>query len=114
MDLTELKQRLQIPTNDTTNDTYLQIQLTDAIDWVKRVCNQDFMVNNVLTLPNTAKSVVAQYVAFEVQGNSGVKSESIGGMSQSFDSVAERNQSLISKLSAAGLRKIRFVPFGSY
>ncbi|CAM5191447.1 hypothetical protein LSPH26S_05523 [Lysinibacillus sphaericus] len=37
---------------------------------------------------------VAQYVAFELQGNAGIKSESIAGMSQSFDSADERNNTL--------------------
>ena len=112
MDLQELKTRLQMDQTDTTNDTYLQLQLNDAIDWVQHVCNQSFMVNGVLTLNNVAKSVVAQYVSFEIQGNAGIKSESIGGMSQTFDSFTERNQSLIRKLSSAGLRKVRFRPFG--
>lgn len=112
MELQELKTRLQMEQTETANDAYLQLQLDDAIEWVQRVCNQSFIVGDTLTLPNTAKSVVAQCVAFELQGNAGIKSESIGGMSQTFDSVAERNQSFISKLSAAGLRKVRFVPFG--
>ncbi|WP_341320830.1 phage head-tail connector protein [Solibacillus sp. FSL H8-0523] len=112
MELQELKTRLQMEQTETANDAYLQLQLNDAIEWVQRVCNQSFIVDYALTLPNTAKSVVAQYVAFEMQGNAGIKSESIGGMSQTFDSATERNQSLISKLSAAGLRKVRFVPFG--
>lgn len=112
MELQELKIRLQMDQTEIANDAYLQMQLSDAIEWVQRVCNQSFIVNEVLTLPNTAKSVIAQYVAFEMQGNAGIKSESIGGMSQTFDGVTERNQSLISKLSAARLRKVRSVPFG--
>lgn len=114
MELIELKQRLQLPTDDVSNDTYLQLQLDDAIEWVQMVCNQSFVYDGVLALPNVAKSVVAQYVAFELQGNTGIKSESIGGMTQTFDSATERNQSLISKLSAAGLRKVRFRALGGY
>lgn len=112
MKLQELKTRLQMEQTDEANDTYLQTQLDDAIEWVQRVCNQPFIVDGVLTLPNVVKSVVTQYVAFELQGNAGIKSESIGGMSQSFDSVSERNQSLMHKLSSAGLRRVRFRPFG--
>jgi len=112
MILEELKIRLQIPTEDTSNDAYLTLILEDAISFVQTACNNDFMVNGVLILPTAAKNVVAQYVAFELQGNTGIKSESIGGMSQTFDSANERNNVLISKLSAAGLRRIRFRPFG--
>jgi hypothetical protein len=113
MTLDELKRRLQIPDEDTSKDEYLQIVLEEAIGWVQNVCGQDFIVDGELRLPAVAKSVIAQYVSFELQNNAGVKSESIGGMSQTFDSVDERNQALISKLSSAGLRKLRFKPLGA-
>ncbi|MFC5541558.1 phage head-tail connector protein [Ureibacillus suwonensis] len=113
MTLDELKRRLQIPDEDTSKDEYLQDVLEEAIEWVQCVCNQDFLVDGELKLPSVAKSVIAQYVNFEMQNNAGIKSESIGGMSQTFDSVEERNQALISKLSSAGLRKLRFKPLGA-
>lgn len=111
MELTELKILLQLPESDTSNDAYLQMKLGEAIDWVIRVCGQSFLVDEVLMLPRVAKGVVAQYVAFELQGNHGIKSESIGGMSQTFDSASERDSALISKLSQARLRKVRFTPY---
>lgn len=111
MELTELKILLQLPENDTSNDAYLEMKLGEAIDWVVRVCGQSFLVNDKMMLPRVAKGVVAQYVAFELQGNHGIKSESIGGMSQTFDSANERDSALISKLSQARLRKMRFIPY---
>ncbi|WP_313150953.1 phage head-tail connector protein [Lysinibacillus capsici] len=111
MELTELKILLQLPESDTGNDAYLKMKLGEAIDWVIRVCGQSFLIDDVLMLPRVAKGVVAQYVAFELQGNHGIKSESIGGMSQTFDSASERDSALISKLSQARLRKARFTPY---
>lgn len=113
MTLDELKRRLQIPAEDASKDEYLQIVLEEAIGWVQNVCGQDFIVDGELRLPAVAKGVIAQYVNFEMQNNAGIKSESIGGMSQTFDSVDERNQALISKLSSVGLRKLRFKPLGA-
>ncbi|CAM5191367.1 phage head-tail connector protein [Lysinibacillus sphaericus] len=114
MELTELKILIQMNQSDESNDTYLKLKLDEAIEWVQGACNQSFIVNGVLELPAVAKGVVAQYVAFELQGNAGIKSESIAGMSQSFDSADERNNTLVKKLSTAGLRKLRFKPFGGY
>ncbi|RUL56468.1 phage head-tail connector protein [Lysinibacillus antri] len=110
MNLNELKTLL--PNTNNLSDAYLQLKLDEAVDFVKRVCNQDFTVDGVLTLPASVKGIVAQYVDFELQGNAGIKSESIGGMSQTFDSVEERNNALIKKLSSLGLRKLRFKSFG--
>lgn len=114
MTLDELKKRLEIPPEDTSRDGYLEGILEEAIEWVQGACNQTFVINDVLTLPAVAKGIVAQYVGYELQGSAGIKSESIGGMSQTFDSVEERDQALISKLSKARLRKIRFRTFGGY
>ncbi|MGE8037889.1 hypothetical protein [Lysinibacillus sp. NPDC093692] len=100
--------------SDTSNDAYLQLKLEEGIEWVQGVCNQSFIVNGALKLPSVAKGVVAQYVAFELQGNTGIKSESIAGMSQAFDSAEERNNTLIKKLGSAGLRKLRFRSLGGY
>lgn len=114
MELTELKVLIQIAESDTSNDAYLKLKLDEAIEWVQEACNQSFLIDGVLKLPAVAKGVVAQYVLYELQGNSGIKSESIAGMSQSFDSADERNSALTKKLGSGGLRKIRFRPFGGY
>lgn len=111
MTLPELKALLKIDAADTSNDAYLQLKLEEALEWVIGVCNQPFAHNGILSLPAVAKGVVAQYVAYDLQGNDGIKSESMAGMSQTFDSVDERNSALIKKLSQAGLRKLRFKPF---
>lgn len=114
MELTELKILIQMNQSDESTDAYLKLKLNEAIEWVQGVCNQSFIVNEVIKLPSIAKGIVAQYVLFELQGNTGIKSESIAGMSQAFDSAEERNDALIKKLSSAGLRKLRFKPFGGY
>lgn len=114
MNLNDLKVLLKMPSTESENDAYLQLMLEEAIEWVQGVCNQSFKVKGVLELPAVAKGVVAQYVAFELQGNTGIKSESIAGMSQAFDSAEERNNTLIKKLGSAGLRRLRFRPLGGY
>ncbi|UED81076.1 phage head-tail connector protein [Lysinibacillus sp. CD3-6] len=114
MELTELKILIQMNQSDESTDAYLKLKLNEAIEWVQGVCNQSFIANGVIKLPSIAKGIVAQYVLFELQGNTGIKSESIAGMSQAFDSAEERNDALIKKLSSAGLRKLRFRPFGGY
>lgn len=112
MTLEELKVRLDISIEDTSRDAKLQLLLADAIDFVVRTCNQSFLVNEVVTLPPTAQNVVAAFVRSELSGNDGITSESIGGMSQSFESSDVRNSSLTSKLRKAGLIRVRFTPFG--
>lgn len=112
MTLEELKVRLDIPIEDTSRDAKLKLLLVDAIDFVVRTCNQTFLVNDIVTLPPTAQNVVAAFVRSEFSGNDGVTSESIGGMSQSFESSDVRNSSLTSKLRKAGLIRVRFTPFG--
>lgn len=105
MELVELKQRLGLNEDDTSVDSRLQFALEDAIDFVNRNCNQTF-----IEMPSAAKRVIAKFVQFELQGNNGIKSESMDGMSQTFESSEERNRALITELSRAGLRKIRFIP----
>lgn len=105
MDLAELKQRLGINEADTSMDTKLQFALEDAIDFVTRSCNQTFDV-----IPNTAKRVIVKFVQYELLDNTGVTNESIGGMSQAFESSKDRNDTLLRELSSAGLRRIRFIP----
>lgn len=106
MDLDELKLRLGIPLDDASQDSKLTFMLEDAVDFVKRSCNNSFDEG----LPPVAKRVIAKYVQFDLSKNDGIKSESIDGLSQTFESAEERNASLIAELSQAGLRRIRFIP----
>ncbi|KZR58966.1 phage head-tail connector protein [Pseudobacillus badius] len=103
MRLNELKMRLRIPEEDTSNDELLLIYLDDALDFIQRNCKQEFD-----PLPPTAKKVATQYVAFELNGNGYVLSETISGMSQTFESSEQRDKSLTSILRKAGLIKLRF------
>ncbi len=105
MDLEELKVRLDISTDDDSQDAKLSLFLEDAIDFVNRVCGQDFKA-----LPPTAKSVVEKYIREEIAGNNGVVSESIGGMSQSFETKEQRDKALIDTLRKARLIRMRFTP----
>lgn len=112
MTLEELKVRLEIPIEDTSRDARLLLLLVDAIDFVVRTCNQTFLKNDVVNLPPIARNVVAAFVKSELNGNDGVTAESIGGMSQSFESSEVRNSYLTSKLRKAGLIHVRFTAFG--
>ncbi|EWG12741.1 phage head-tail connector protein [Cytobacillus firmus] len=110
MNLDELKARLRI--SDTTQDEFLKVALDDAIDFVQRTCNRDFLIDGELKLPPAAKSIAALYVSYEMVANPGIKSESIAGMSQTFESGEERDSALLAQLTSAGLRRIRFKSFG--
>lgn len=79
MTLDELKIRLKIPLNDTSQDEYLQVVLEDAIDYVKQYCHQSFDEG----LPPNVKQAVAKLVK-AYQENSNVASQSLGDMSKSF------------------------------
>mgnify|MGYP003368143001 CR=1 FL=1 len=107
MRLNELKIRLQIPAEDTSNDDLLLVLLDDAIDFVQRACNQIFD-----PMPPTAKKVVAQYVSNELAGNRHIRSEWIADMKQEFESSEERDKALTNILRKSGLIKLRFAPLG--
>lgn len=79
MTLDELKIRLKIPLNDTSQDEYLQIALEDAVSYVKQYCRQSFDEG----LPPNVKQAVAKLVK-AYQENSNVASQSLGDMSKSF------------------------------
>lgn len=103
MRLNELKIRLRIPAEDTSNDDLLLVLLDDAIDFVQRTCNQEFEL-----IPPTAKKVITQHVAYELNGNGYIISETIAGMSQKFETSEQRDKSLSNILRKAGLIKLRF------
>src|SRR5699024_3525050 len=106
MDLEELKLRLDIAVDDTSNDDRLTLMLEDAIDFVRRICGREFD-----PLPPTVKSVITKFVQYEYSGmNDGVVSESIGGMSQTFGSKEERDRSLTDELRRARLIRMKFTP----
>lgn len=107
MDLKELKLRLGIPIDDTSQNERLSLFLEDAIDFVQSVCGRDFK-----SLPPAAKGVIEKYVRDEMAGNSGVVSESIGGMSQTFETKEQRDKALIDILRKARLIRVRFTPLG--
>lgn len=79
MMLDELKIRLKIPLNDTSQDEYLTVALEDAISYVKQYCRQTFEEG----LPPNVKQAVAKLVK-AYQENSNVASQSLGDMSKSF------------------------------
>ncbi|NNV04634.1 head-tail connector protein, partial [Brevibacillus sp. MCWH] len=79
MTLDELKIRLKIPIEDTSQDAYLQNVLDDAIDYVKQYCRQSF--DEGLS-PNVKQAVAKLVKAY--QENSNVASQSLGDMSKSF------------------------------
>lgn len=111
MTLNELKILLQMSLTDESLDKYLTMKLASGIEFVQRVCSDDFMKNGEVLIPALVKDVVADYVAFELLGK-GIQSESIAGMSQSFQSATERDVSLTNKLREAGYIQIKFFPLG--
>lgn len=101
MTLDELKGRINIP--PTIDDTKLQIRLDDAIDFVEKYLHRSFVED----MPNCLKAIVAKHVQSEMYfRNDGVKTESIDGLSQTFESKDERDKALKVELRATGLRKL--------
>jgi Phage gp6-like head-tail connector protein len=101
MTLDELKIRLKIPKNDTSQDEYLKVALEDAIDFVKQYCNQSFDEG----LPPAVKQAVAKLVK-AYQENSNLASMSIDGMSKTFFEGGTMNEV---KRLLKPYRKVRFI-----
>jgi hypothetical protein len=102
MTLDELKIRLKIPKNDTSQDEYLKVALEDAISFVKRYCRDDFVDG----LPGEVKQAVAKLVkAFQENGN--VASISLGDMSKSFFEGGTMNE--VKRLLEPFTKKVRFI-----
>lgn len=99
--LDDLKSRI----TTTLDDDALQIKLDDANDFVCGYLNNWFATEE---MPNRVKRIIAKYVESEIlfADNRGVKSETLGGMSQTFESSDERDKALKSELRATGLRKL--------
>lgn len=106
MQLSELKTRLE---PIVIEDAKLQLLLDDAIAFVETVCNRKFSLDN---FPKQLSPIITKYVRYELEHDATVKSESIGGMSQTFTSRDELTNQLVDDLSYTGLRRVRFVPFG--
>jgi hypothetical protein len=106
MTLDELKIRLKIPIDDTSQDAYLQVALEDAIDQVQTYCNNQFMdENGALSLPPAVKQAIAKLVK-AYQENSNVASQSLGDMSKTFYEGGTMNE--VQRLLAP-YRKVRFI-----
>lgn len=106
MTLDELKIRLKIPIEDTSQDAYLQVALEDAIDQVQTYCNNQFLnENGELSLPPAVKQAVAKLVK-AYQENSNVASQSLGDMSKSFFEGGTMNE--VNRILAP-YRKVRFI-----
>jgi hypothetical protein len=101
MDLKDLKVRLKIPLDNTSQDEYLQVALEDAIDYAKQYCRQSFDEG----LPAGVKQAVAKLVK-AYQENSNVASQSLGDMSKSFFEGGTMNE--VHRLLRP-YRKVRFV-----
>lgn len=99
MTLDELKIRI----NATADDLVLQTKLDDAIDFVCGYLHRTF--NDEKPMPLKVKRIVAKYVQSELTLTDGIKSESIDGLSQTFESKSERENAIKAELRSTGLRK---------
>lgn len=106
MELEQLKRRLKVPAEDETQDELLTELLADAVSFVETQCGKP-----IAELPAAVNKIIAKHVQFELRDNAGIASESIGGMSQSFESSEDITQSLLAELTALGLRRLVFKPF---
>jgi len=80
MTLDELKVRLRLPLDDTSQDAYLIVDLDDAIACVKRITKQSFKDG----IPDDVKRGIALIVK-AMQENPSVRSQSLGDMSKTFE-----------------------------
>lgn len=103
MSLYELKARLEIPQEHTEDDEELLMLLHDSLDYVERTCNQTFD-----PLPPTVKRVMVEHVKNAFDNRLYVLNESIGGMSQSFESSNDIEDHLYNTLRRAGLLRLHF------
>ena len=104
MTLEELRARV----DTTVEDAPLQVKLDDAIDFVEGYLNQSFDDDN--PMPGRVKRIIAKYVGSELSfdGAEGIKSETLAGMSQTFESREERDSAFKSLLRATRLRKLKW------
>ena len=103
MELNELRMRLEVSEEDVP-DVKLQLLLDDAVDWVKRVCRQEFVdEDGNLQLPPVAKKTIAKYINFDLNSTDGVKKEEIGDTKFEYYDLEQLNMDLLKDLKAAGL-----------
>lgn len=112
MTLSDLKARLKIPDSDTSQDSYLQATLDDALDLVKEKCRSTFANG----LPGGVKRAIVLLVKSTNESN--VASQSLGDMSKSFFKGESYNEALEiledyigydEGLAAFGGKKVSFV-----
>lgn len=85
-------QALELPIEEATNEIALYIEA--AIDWVNKNTKLNIdkadLVTSVAALPAGAKLFLCRYYDVMSTGGTGVSSESIGGMSQSFTTDSKK------------------------
>lgn len=106
MELNNLKVRLQMPLDDETKDALLTELLSDAVSFVESVTQKPLQ-----DLPQAVNGIIVKYIRYELQGNTGVLSETIGGMTQTFESSEARDAALSKELQKIAPRKVRFHAF---
>lgn len=97
MNLEELKALLGIPIDDTDEDTILKIKLAGALEitelWFLKYAKKEYIRydgSGNFILPQGAKLAISKYIETS-EITAGVRSESIGGMSQTFGGGSNTN-----------------------
>lgn len=103
MTIDELKLRLG---KTSATDEQLLLLLDDAMTHITRVCNRSFTPQELKDYG--LHPMIAKYVRYELEAEDLVKSETIGGMTQTFHTKDDLLQSFTSELSRLGLRKLSF------
>lgn len=101
MELSELKLRLGIPESDTSKDALLQLQLEDAMEYIKDYCNNEFAGG----LPGGVKKAIVLFVK-TANENSNVASQSMDGLSRSFFAGQSQTEA---RDYLRPYRKVRFI-----
>ncbi len=80
----EVKQILQIPSDDTSQDEYIETMLPMLVEFVQAECNNDFTdEEGEVQLPGPLKVAIAKMIEYNTR-SSGVASKSLGRKSVSY------------------------------
>ncbi|PKF90538.1 hypothetical protein CW306_03265 [Bacillus sp. BA3] len=91
MELVELKTRLGIPVDDSSQDDSLKIALSDAIEYAKDWCGTLFEnESGELLIPSPVKKGIALMIEIDLTVPVGAVSDSLAGAIQTFTSDSQR------------------------
>lgn len=99
----ETKTLLQIPLNDTSKDTFIELNIPIIEDFIMKYCKDDFVDG----FPSGLKAVASQMIYFNLQKPGGLITNEKIGDSYQVQYSTEYPQSILKQLNT--YTKIRFI-----